>query len=94
MSIVELKMTEVLDHLRENGEMEKAVNALIAKKGAGAAPSSVSLVNDLGHAGELSDSELGNVAGGTPQTLMAGAGLVLHRVGPGGAWVPPADTSW
>jgi hypothetical protein len=104
MSIVQVKMTEVLDHLRENGEIQKAVNALIAKKG-GAAASSVTVVNDLGGSG-LSDSQLGNVAGGAQQTLMAGGGLVLQRPGlnapyqipdkprfPGGGGAH-CDTSW
>jgi len=62
MSVVEVGMSEIIHHLQENGEMKKALNALVAKK-AGADAATVTIVNDLA-GGELSDETLEKVAGG------------------------------
>jgi hypothetical protein len=94
MSVVEVKMSEVIHLLQENGEMKKALNALVAKK-AGADAATVSVVNDLA-SGELSDEKLENVAGGVlmAPTLSKPVTFELQRPTIPGPGRISADTSW
>jgi hypothetical protein len=96
MSVVEVKMSEVIHLLQENGEMKKALNALVAKK-AGADAATVSVVNDLA-SGELSDEALENVAGGVllaqMPTLTKPVTFQIQRPTLPGQGPIAADTSW
>jgi hypothetical protein len=100
MSVVEVGMSEIIHHLQENGEMKKAVNALVATK-AGADAATVTIVNDLA-GGELSDETLEKVAGGAGMANMANLSRpgsqfkvnLQRQPGIPGHGPIAADTSW
>jgi hypothetical protein len=100
---VEIRVSEVLLHLRENGAFRRALDEVVQKKAAGQEVATVKVVTDLVPSEELGEEELEAVAGGMEMMAQLEPRNVISYRYPI-AELPPqripglpgsfADTSW
>jgi hypothetical protein len=104
MKRIEVRVSEILEHLRDSGQFREALNAIVAQRTGGQDDVEVTVVPDLAPAGELSDADLAKVAGGA-SAVVAGPKVVAidkdklqkipaGKLPPGGLPAGFADTTW
>ena len=106
MKRIEVRVSEILEHLRDSGQFRAALNAIVAQRTGGQEDVEVTVVPDLAPAGELSDDDLAKVAGGagTPMAVATSPQVVAidreklqkvtPKLPPGGLPQGFADTTW
>ncbi len=106
MKRIEVRVSEVLEHLRDSGQFRAALNAIVAERTGGQDDVEVTVIPDLAPAGELSDDDLAKVAGGAAMSPVTAAPKVVAidkdklqkipagKLPPGGLPAGFADTTW
>ncbi len=103
MKQIEVRVSEILEHLRDSGQFRAALNDIVAQRTGGQDDVEVTVIPDLAPSSELSDDDLAKVAGGGAAGAVPAAPKVVAinkdnlRAVPGTVPELPrgrADTTW